>query len=125
MKLPVIIDPRYHDAVIFDAEAGVAAGRNGGFGFVIGIDRTGHRDALVEQGADGSAARSHGIRWFIADVLAENTDMLRVLCGTGWLRQQPNWPLLVSCVRHARSRPSASAHRVDATRPARSTRRWE
>jgi alpha,alpha-trehalase len=35
-----------------DAEAGVAAGRNGGFGFVIGIDRTGHRAALVEQGAD-------------------------------------------------------------------------
>jgi alpha,alpha-trehalase len=38
--------------VIEDAEAGVAAGRNGGFGFVIGIDRTGHRAALVEQGAD-------------------------------------------------------------------------
>jgi beta-phosphoglucomutase-like phosphatase (HAD superfamily) len=38
--------------LVEDAEAGVAAGRNGGFGFVIGIDRTGHRDALVEQGAD-------------------------------------------------------------------------
>ena len=34
----------------------------------------------------GSAARSHGIRWFVADVLAENTDMLRVLAGTGWQR---------------------------------------
>jgi alpha,alpha-trehalase len=38
--------------LVEDAEAGVAAGRNGGFGFVIGIDRTGHRDALVELGAD-------------------------------------------------------------------------
>ena len=36
----------------------------------------------------GSAARSHGIRWFVADVLAENTDMLRVLSGTGWQRTQ-------------------------------------
>ena len=33
--------------VIEDAEAGVAAGRNGGFGFVIGIDRTGHHAALL------------------------------------------------------------------------------
>ena len=32
----------------------------------------------------GLAARSRGIRWFVADVLAENTDMLRVLSGTGW-----------------------------------------
>jgi alpha,alpha-trehalase len=38
--------------VIEDAEAGVAAGRNGGFSFVIGIDRTGHRAALVEQRTD-------------------------------------------------------------------------
>jgi hypothetical protein len=36
----------------------------------------------------GSAARTHGIRWFVADVLAENTDMLRVLSGTGWQRTQ-------------------------------------
>ena len=35
-----------------------------------------------------SAARSHGIRWFVADVLAENKDMLRVLSGTGWKRTQ-------------------------------------
>jgi alpha,alpha-trehalase len=38
--------------VVEDAEAGVAAGRNGGFGFVIGVDRTGHADALRECGAD-------------------------------------------------------------------------
>lgn len=38
--------------VVEDAEAGVAAGRKGGFGFVIGIDRTGNRAALVEQGSD-------------------------------------------------------------------------
>ncbi len=38
--------------VVEDAEAGVAAGRNGGFGLVIGVDRTGHADALRECGAD-------------------------------------------------------------------------
>ncbi|MGB8504892.1 HAD family hydrolase [Mycobacterium sp.] len=38
--------------VVEDAEAGVAAGRNGGFGYVIGVDRTGHRDELLESGAD-------------------------------------------------------------------------
>jgi alpha,alpha-trehalase len=38
--------------LVEDAEACVAAGRNGGFGFVIGIDRTGHRAAPVDQGAD-------------------------------------------------------------------------
>ncbi|BBX98039.1 trehalose-phosphatase [Mycobacterium lacus] len=97
---PVIIDPRRHDAVLFDAAlestaligqllevgvgtgvfsasggdlieaanhlaarpgrcvvvaadaAGVAAGRKGGFALVIGVDRTGHRDALRDHGAD-------------------------------------------------------------------------
>jgi beta-phosphoglucomutase family hydrolase len=38
-------------AVFEDALAGVEAGRRGGFGFVLGIDRLGHRSALLEHGA--------------------------------------------------------------------------
>lgn len=41
------------DAVVFeDALAGVESGRAGGFGFVVGVDRLGHADALREHGAD-------------------------------------------------------------------------
>ena len=39
-------------AVFEDALAGVAAGRAGGFGLVVGVDRTGHADALRRAGAD-------------------------------------------------------------------------
>jgi HAD superfamily hydrolase (TIGR01509 family) len=39
-------------AVFEDALAGVAAGRTGGFGFVVGVDRGGQADALREAGAD-------------------------------------------------------------------------
>ena len=40
-------------AVVFeDALAGVEAGRAGRFGFVVGVDRVGHADALREHGAD-------------------------------------------------------------------------
>ena len=38
--------------VVEDAEAGVEAGRNGGFGLVIGLDRTGHAEELLRHGAD-------------------------------------------------------------------------
>jgi beta-phosphoglucomutase family hydrolase len=39
-------------AVVFeDALAGVAAGRAGGFAYVVGVDRVGQRDALREHGA--------------------------------------------------------------------------
>jgi beta-phosphoglucomutase-like phosphatase (HAD superfamily) len=39
--------------VVFeDALAGVAAGKAGGFGFVVGVDRLGQADALREHGAD-------------------------------------------------------------------------
>jgi len=42
-----------HVAAVFeDALAGVAAGRAGGFGFVVGVDRAGQRDALLAHGAD-------------------------------------------------------------------------
>jgi beta-phosphoglucomutase family hydrolase len=40
-------------AVVFeDALAGVEAGRSGGFGYVVGVDRVGQREALKEHGAD-------------------------------------------------------------------------
>jgi beta-phosphoglucomutase family hydrolase len=39
-------------AVFEDALAGVAAGRRGGFAFVVGIDRLGHAEALRAHGAD-------------------------------------------------------------------------
>jgi beta-phosphoglucomutase family hydrolase len=41
-----------HAAVFEDALAGVAAGRAGHFGAVIGVDRVGQADALREHGAD-------------------------------------------------------------------------
>lgn len=45
------VDPR-RAVVIEDALAGVAAGRAGGFGLVIGVDHVGQADALREHGAD-------------------------------------------------------------------------
>ena len=39
-------------AVFEDALAGVAAGRAGRFGFVVGVDRLGQADALAGHGAD-------------------------------------------------------------------------
>ncbi|GGB25819.1 hypothetical protein GCM10011492_14970 [Flexivirga endophytica] len=40
-------------AVVFeDATSGVAAGRAGNFGFVVGVDRVGHADELKRNGAD-------------------------------------------------------------------------
>jgi beta-phosphoglucomutase family hydrolase len=41
-----------HAAVFEDALAGVAAGRAGGFAFVVGVDRVGQAVALREHGAD-------------------------------------------------------------------------
>jgi beta-phosphoglucomutase family hydrolase len=44
---------RPEEAAVFeDALAGVAAGRAGAFGFVVGVDRVGQADALREHGAD-------------------------------------------------------------------------
>jgi beta-phosphoglucomutase family hydrolase len=41
------------EAVVYeDALAGVEAGRAGAFGYVIGVDRVGQREALLEHGAD-------------------------------------------------------------------------
>jgi beta-phosphoglucomutase family hydrolase len=45
------VEPR--DAAVFeDALAGVEAGRAGGFGYVVGVDRVGQADALKAHGAD-------------------------------------------------------------------------
>jgi len=44
--------PKEQAVVFEDALAGVEAGRAGGFGFVVGVDRVGHADALREHGAD-------------------------------------------------------------------------
>jgi beta-phosphoglucomutase family hydrolase len=41
-----------HAVVFEDALAGVEAGHRGAFGLVVGVDRAGQRDALVEHGAD-------------------------------------------------------------------------
>lgn len=45
------VEPR-EAVVVEDAQAGVAAGRAGGFGFVVGVDRADQADALREHGAD-------------------------------------------------------------------------
>ncbi|ONH32716.1 HAD family phosphatase [Protofrankia sp. BMG5.30] len=42
----------WQSAVFEDALAGVEAGRAGGFGFVVGVDRVGHADALLAHGAN-------------------------------------------------------------------------
>jgi HAD superfamily hydrolase (TIGR01509 family) len=41
-----------HAAVFEDALSGVAAGRAGHFGYVVGVDRVGQADALKKNGAD-------------------------------------------------------------------------
>lgn len=43
-------------AVFEDAQAGVQAGRGGEFGYVVGVDRTGHARDLREHGADAVVA---------------------------------------------------------------------
>ena len=48
-----MLDAAPAEAAVFeDALAGVAAGRAGGFGLVIGVDRVGQADALRQHGAD-------------------------------------------------------------------------
>nr|MDQ2698392.1 HAD-IA family hydrolase [Actinomycetota bacterium] len=44
--------PASEAAVFEDAIAGVAAGRSGGFGYVVGVDRLDQADRLREAGAD-------------------------------------------------------------------------
>ena len=49
------VEPR-QGAVFEDALAGVEAGRAGGFGCVVGVDRTGQAEALRQHGADSVVA---------------------------------------------------------------------
>lgn len=44
--------PPSRSVLIEDAVVGIEAGRRGGFGFVVGMDRGGNRSALAAQGAD-------------------------------------------------------------------------
>jgi HAD superfamily hydrolase (TIGR01509 family) len=44
--------PRERAVVVEDAESGVASGRAGDFGLVVGVDRGAGADVLLEQGAD-------------------------------------------------------------------------
>ena len=44
--------PPQRSVVVEDALAGVEAGRGGGFGLVVGVDRTGHSQELLDHGAD-------------------------------------------------------------------------
>ena len=47
------LDVQPAEAAVFeDAIAGVEAGKAGNFGFVVGVDRVGHADALRKRGAD-------------------------------------------------------------------------
>lgn len=47
------LDVEAREAAVFeDALAGVAAGKAGGFGFLVGVDRVGQAEALREHGAD-------------------------------------------------------------------------
>lgn len=65
-------------AVVEDSEAGVAAGRGGGFGLVIGVDRSGHADRLRGSGADVVVTDLAGVRvrdgfrkmWDLPDAVA-------------------------------------------------------
>ncbi len=44
--------PPARAVVVEDALSGVEAGRNGGFGLVVGVDRVGQAEALRDHGAD-------------------------------------------------------------------------
>ncbi len=48
--------------VVEDALAGVEAGRSGGFGLVIGVDRHGHADELLAHGADAVVSDLGAVR---------------------------------------------------------------
>ena len=53
LKCAEALDVAPARALVFeDAVAGVQAGRGGGFGLVVGVDRTGNREALERAGAD-------------------------------------------------------------------------
>lgn len=78
-------------AVVEDAEAGVEAGRRGGFVLVIGVDRTGNADGLRDRGAD---------------VVVGDLSEVRVQHGGGWVSELPDalasWEELAGILRQRR-----------------------
>ncbi len=53
LRAAQLLDVKAQDAAVFeDALSGVAAGRAGNFGVVIGVDRVGQSEALLRNGAD-------------------------------------------------------------------------
>jgi HAD superfamily hydrolase (TIGR01509 family) len=53
LRAAELLDVAPGDAAVFeDALSGVAAGRAGNFGFVVGVDRVGQADELQRNGAD-------------------------------------------------------------------------
>ena len=53
LRAAQLLDVKPQDAAVFeDALSGVAAGRAGNFGVVIGVDRVGQSEALLRNGAD-------------------------------------------------------------------------
>jgi len=53
LRAAELLDVTPAEAVVFeDALSGVEAGRAGNFGYVVGVDRVGHADALRRNGAD-------------------------------------------------------------------------
>jgi beta-phosphoglucomutase family hydrolase len=53
--------PPQRSVVVEDALAGVEAGRRGGFGLVVGVDRAGHGQELLDHGADVIVADLTGL----------------------------------------------------------------
>jgi len=72
--------------VIEDAVAGVRAGRAGGFGLVVGVDRTGNPGRLAEQGADlvvGDLEELDALRLVYDRFRPESEKLREALCTLG------------------------------------------
>jgi beta-phosphoglucomutase-like phosphatase (HAD superfamily) len=57
-RQPTSACPKEQAVVFEDASPASRAGKAGGFGFVVGVDRLGHADALREHGATSSSPTS-------------------------------------------------------------------
>ena len=76
------LDVEPHRTIVLeDAQAGVDAGRRGGFGLVVGIDRVGAADALRERGADVVVADLGELHVDVPDEGELEELMARVLGG--------------------------------------------
>ncbi len=77
LKLLGVTNPR-RAFVVEDAVAGVQAGRNGGFGLVLGVDRGGNAAALYQNGAD----------WVINDFGQLSVDALAQIFSAALFRKE-------------------------------------